>query len=154
MVVRILIDGGLSRRRALAIVIVSGFTLGLPSALSLDFFANQDWVWGLGLIVSGFFMTVAVNIFGVKKFRDEIVNLPGRELSLGRWFDVLVRWVIPLEFAGLLGWWLYQSIAVFQPEDWWDPFKSYSLGTTIAQWGLVIVVGIILSRRLYRAFCR
>ncbi|MFC2075834.1 sodium-dependent transporter [candidate division KSB1 bacterium] len=154
MVVRIIMDAGFSRRRALVIVVAAGFGLGIPSSLSLGFFANQDWVWGLGLIVSGFFMAVAVNFFGVRKFRNEIINVPDRELTLGRWFDILVRWIIPIEFIGLLGWWFYQSITVYQPGDWWNPLRSYSLGSTVIQWGAVIILGLLLSRKLYTTFCR
>jgi hypothetical protein len=52
---RVLQDGGLPRSRAIAIVGAAGFLLGIPSALSQDVFLNQDWVWGVGLMVSGLF---------------------------------------------------------------------------------------------------
>ena len=34
------------------VVAFLGILLGIPSALDLKFLANQDWVWGVGLILS------------------------------------------------------------------------------------------------------
>ena len=42
------------------------------AALSLDFLHNQDWVWGVGLMVSGFFFALAARKFGVEKLRTEV----------------------------------------------------------------------------------
>lgn len=40
--------------------------MGLPSALSPAIFLNQDWVWGIGLTVSGgFFAFAALRIGAV-----------------------------------------------------------------------------------------
>jgi len=105
MVVRILVDFGLTRERSVLCVALVGFLSGLPSALNMNFFNNQDWVWGLGLILSGFFLAVAANAAGVKRFRREFVSLPGRKPAVGGWFDFTVRFLIPVEFAGLILWW-------------------------------------------------
>ncbi len=48
--------------------------MGLPSALSSSFFANQDWVWGLGLSISGFFIAMAARKVGARTLIDEWVN--------------------------------------------------------------------------------
>ena len=45
---RILIDLGLTRRRAIMMVGSAGFLLGIPSAMRIGIFQNQDWVWGRG----------------------------------------------------------------------------------------------------------
>jgi NSS family neurotransmitter:Na+ symporter len=55
------------RKKAIALIFMCAFILGLPSAISMGFFTNQDWVWGLALMVSGFFFTVAVLKYGPKK---------------------------------------------------------------------------------------
>jgi len=49
---RILMDAGLSRKKAVGVVGSAGFLLGLPSAVSMGFFNNQDWVWSFGLSLS------------------------------------------------------------------------------------------------------
>jgi len=49
--VRIFMDAGMSRHRALLFVASGGFILGIPSAFNLSFFSNQDAVWGIGLMV-------------------------------------------------------------------------------------------------------
>ncbi len=146
---RLFMDAGLARRRALAFVAIGGFLLGLPSALNMTFWENQDWVWGLGLILSGFFVTFAVIKYGPGRFRTELVNTDGNDLNVGQWYEVVMQYVIPLEFVVLLGWWFYQSVASFETEAWWNPFRPYSLGTCWFQWGLVIGAFWLFNHRIY-----
>jgi len=147
---RIFMDAGLDRHRAISVVGGVGFLLGMPSALSLRFFNNQDWVWGVGLLVSGFFFALAVIRYGPARFRIALLNSPDNDLNVGRWFEYVLKFVIPLEFVFLLVWWFYQSITVYEPHGWWNPFKTYSFGTCLFQWGLAIAVFILLNRWLVR----
>ena len=71
---RILMDLGLPRGRAIGMVGAAGLLFGIPSALNMDVFANQDWVWGVGLMLSGFFFAFAVLKFGVTKWRETFIN--------------------------------------------------------------------------------
>ncbi len=148
--VRNVADFGVSRSKALSLVAALTFFLGLPSALSQQFFLNQDWVWGLGLLVSGFFFALAARGVGAERLLDRWVNR-GPRWRVGKWFAHLVFWWIPLQFVVLLGWWLYQAAWVYDPERWWDPFRTFSLGTVVAQWALVIVVFRLLNRRMSAA---
>ncbi len=144
---RVFMDFGLPRKKAL--LITAGLTtlLGAPSAISLKIFDNQDWVWGLGLIVSGGFFAFAVLHFGVERFRQRYLDVPANDLSVGRWFDYLFRFLIPVEVAILLGWWFIQSIQWY-PGQWWNPLVPFSLGTCFLQWGILIVVLKMMNSRL------
>ena len=135
---RVTMDFGLSRNRAITVVGIAGFLGGVPSALSLDFFANQDWAWGLGLMVSGGFFAFAALKMGLDRVRSELVNLPGNEINLGRWFNGVLGLLVPVEFAVMLIWWSVQSFGF--AEAWWNPFSTYSLGTCLFQWGLAAVL--------------
>ena len=147
--VRNFVDFGLSRRRAVGIVFTCTFLLGLPSALSASFFANQDWVWGLGLTVSGFFIAMAARRIGARRLVDEWINTaPG--WRVGPVFAFVVVWLIPVQLLVLLGWWLYQSITVVDPDGWWNPFRSTSFGTAVGQWGLALGVFFFLNAFLNR----
>ena len=64
----------------------------------------------------------------------------------GKWFDKIVKYIIPVEFAALVIWWFYQSIASFDREGWWNPFHTYSVATCIFQWGLIIIILLILNK--------
>ena len=102
--VRNFVDFGMSRPRAVGIVFVCTFLLGLPSALSSTFFSNQDWVWGLGLSISGFFIAAAARRIGARRLIDEWINTaPG--WKVGRVFGFVVIWLIPVQLFVLLGWW-------------------------------------------------
>ncbi len=146
MATRICVDLGVTRQKAVPLVGAVAFLLGLPSAWRLGFFQNQDWVWGLGLIVSGLFISLAVIKYGAGRFRDELINTPYEPSPVGRWYSFVMKYVIPLEFLALMIWWFYQAVAVYDPEGWWNPFHTYSLGTTLVQWGLLIGVLILLNR--------
>ena len=146
---RIFMDAGLTRGKAIAFVATFGFVLGLPSARSMSFFDNQDWAWGLGLMVSGMFFTFAAIKFGVDRFRRELVNDEGVDIKAGNWFNIIVGILIPLEFVVLLSWWFYQAVTSFDPEGWWNPFRPFSLGTCLFQWGMAIVVFLGMNNWLH-----
>ena len=74
-----------------------GLIFGLPSARSLDILHNQDWVWGVGLMLSGLFFAFGAQRFGLKRLRTEVVNAPGCDLHIGKWWSFLLRVVVPLE---------------------------------------------------------
>jgi len=127
---RILIDAGLSRRKAVIFVLIVSFIAGIPSAISMKFFNNQDWTWGVALIVSGFFFSLFVVKFGTEKFRKELIEKTSK-IKLGRFFDIVVKYLIPFQFAVLLIWWFYQSV---KWEKWSKVFGEYSLLSVVLQW--------------------
>jgi NSS family neurotransmitter:Na+ symporter len=148
--VRLFMDAGLSRRRSLAFVGTMAFLFGIPSALWMPFFDNQDWVWGVGLMVSGVFIAYAALAYGVDRFRRECINGHGSDWQVGRWFNGVVAVVIPIEFAAMLGWWFFQSATRFDPDGWWNPFRVSSVGTCLAQWGLILGLLFVFNARLAR----
>lgn len=143
---RTLIDYGLKRTKALYIVAITGFLLGLPSAVNMNFFINQDWVWGVGLILSGAFISFAVIKFGPEKLRTQVINGPGCDLKIGKWYNFLITYVIPLEVIVLLTWWLVSSTS-WDPE-WWNPFHAENAGTCFLQWGIVLTLFIIFNKKI------
>ena len=135
---RVLVDGGLARGRALTIVAVSGFLLGIPSALSDAVFQNQDWVWGVGLMVSGLFFALAVIRYGVTRFREELINTEHSDIRIGRWWDWAIRLVV-VQAVVLILWWLVQ----FGTDDVWG---RYGILNTAAQWGVALALFIVFNR--------
>jgi len=152
MWVKNLIDLGLRRRTAT--LAVTGLTLlgGAPSALSGKFFDNQDWVWGLGLLVSGLLFSLAVRLYGAGRFVREVVNRDDTpDMKPGRWFAFTLSWLIPLQFAVLLLWWFWLSLG-WDRANWWNPLGVATIGSCLAQWGLGVVLlltaGSWLARRV------
>ena len=147
---RVCTDAGMQRSTAVGAVGGVGFLFGLPSALNLNFLANQDFVWGIGLLLSGAFVAFAVIRYGVTKFRTEaILSAPG-DRDPGRVWDYLAGVLVPVQAVILLGWWLYRSAAVYAPNTWFNPFEPYSIMTCLLQWGLVLVVLLAINRWLCR----
>jgi len=143
---RILVDFGVARRQAILGVCLVGFTLGVPSAINLDFFANQDFVWGVALMISGAFVAFAVIRHGATRFRQECIDNQSDDWRAGPVWDKLISLVIPLLAAVLLGWWLYQAAAVYAPDRWFDPLDPFSLMTCLVQWSVPLMVFILLNR--------
>ena len=146
---RVLIDAGLPRRTALLGVLTAGLVLGAPSALSLSVFQNQDWVWGVGLMLSGLFFSIAAARFGLERLRREVVNGPGNDLRIGRWWVVLVGVVVPVEAVTLMVWWLYEARG-WDVEGWLDPFQPATVGTVLLQWTVALVLLLLANRWLAR----
>jgi NSS family neurotransmitter:Na+ symporter len=145
---RTLIDFGILRKRAILIVSALAFIFGVPSALNNSFLINQDWVWGVGLILSGAFISFSIIRFGTDKFRDEIVNGFGSDFKIGKWFNFIIKFLIPIQAVVLLFWWLSSSFS--WDSQWLNPFRPENFGTVIFQWGIVISLLLIFNNYLYR----
>jgi NSS family neurotransmitter:Na+ symporter len=147
---RITMDFGLTRRKGLFIVSAACFLFGLPSALNLSFFQNQDWVWGIGLLLSGFLFAVTVINYGVERFRRELVDSPDNDIRLGAVFNIAIKVLIPIEFLAMIIWWFTQAILYYDPDFWWHPFHTFSIGTCVLQWGALVAILLALNRPIRR----
>lgn len=143
---RVMSDAGMERPRAVRLVGVLGFLLGIPSALSLAVLHNQDWVWGVGLMVSGLFFAIAVIRHGARRFREEQLNHEASDIRIGRWWDFVISFLVPLQAVALILWWLWQ---VWGPGAL-DPFGVETVGTVLFQWAAIIIVLLIANRFLAR----
>jgi NSS family neurotransmitter:Na+ symporter len=148
---RVLVDAGIRRRRAVAVVGACGFVLGLPSALSIEVFRNQDWVWGVGLLVSGLFFAVAVLRYGADAFRERFINAGGSDIEIGRWWNAAVVLVVVLAVV-LVAWWLWQAVDPADLGATLTPFSTFNVGTVVVQWAVAVGAFLFLNRRLARRF--
>lgn len=139
---RVLTDAGVRRGRAVAIVGGAGFLLGLPSALDQQVFLNQDFVWSVGLMVSGLFFAIAVLRYGIARFRRELINTTHSDLEIGRWWEWAIRLVV-VEAVILIIWWFYQVRT--------EPlFGTFGVGNILIQWGVAIAIFIAANGWLVR----
>jgi NSS family neurotransmitter:Na+ symporter len=143
-------DHGWSRNKASKFVGGITFLVGLPSALIVVggkpiFLTNQDFVWSLGLIVSGLFVVFAIWKYGVSDFRKNIINTGYNDIHIGWWWDVVIVILFPLQFAVFVLWYIYQSL---QSADWWNPLQPIGLATIVLQWGIMIFVLLKLNKWL------
>ena len=146
---RVLIDAGLERRKALLSISGAALLLGAPSALNMKVFQNQDWVWGIGLMLSGLFFAVAAIRYGLERLRNKVVNHEDADLRIGKWWVVIVGMLVPIEAVVLMVWWLWEARG-WDPEGWLDPFAPFSVGTVLAQWALALIVLLALNKWLSR----
>ncbi|WP_026476082.1 sodium-dependent transporter [Alkaliphilus transvaalensis] len=144
--VRNFMDAGMSRKKATLYVIGAGFFLGIPSAYSLNFLDNQDWVWGIGLLVSGLFVAFGLIKYGLEKARTEEINTKWADFKTGKWWNLCII-SFPLFFIIITGWWFKQAIEWY-PGNWWHPFEVFSAGTIIFQFAILIILALLTNNWL------
>ncbi len=150
LVSRSCVDAGLARPRAVGVVALVGFIMGLPSAFSVEILANQDFVWGIALMISGVLIAAAVIKYGTRSFREDVVDsLPG-DWKAGRAWEFLISRLVPLQAVLLIGWWLYQAAFVYAPDSWYNPFAQFSIMSCLVQWGVILVAVLVLNRWIAR----
>lgn len=142
---------GIKRKNAILITGVLTFVFGAPSALSMTFFDNQDWVWSVGLIVSGLFIAFGVIRYGANRFRIEALNTSPNDFKIGKFYNIIISVLIPAQGIILICWYFYQS---FTQTPWWNPFHIYSVGTLLFQWGLALIVFLSLNKWLVKRTLR
>ena len=136
---------GIDKNKSIFFISVLAILLGIPSALNTDFLINQDWVWGVALILSGGFISFSIIKFGVEKFRIEVIN-SSSDFKVGKIYSFLIKYLIPLQVVVLLIWWLYSSVN--WDSEWYNPFHRENAGTCIFQW-LIVLVGLFIFNRIY-----
>ena len=141
---RVIMDFGVPRKKAVTVVVAVSFALGIPSALSLDFLDNQDYVWGKGLILSGLMFAVLIIRYGAPAFRKHLLD-KNEDMEVGSWFDYAI-YLVPLQVLLMMGWWFYR--AVKDLPEWWNPVAVQSIGTSVMQWGMAIGLFLALNRFL------
>jgi NSS family neurotransmitter:Na+ symporter len=146
--VRVFIDGGMKRSTSITLVVALTYLLGIPSAINLNILTNQDFVWGVALMLSGAFFTFIVIKYGAKKIRLEELTLKN-DIPLGKWWDIVMTYFIPLAALVLLIWWLAQAATV---DQWYNPFSSYSLMTCLLQWVVMMTLFILLNRWIVQKY--
>lgn len=146
--VRAFQDAGWTRNKALAMMTVCTLIVGSVSAVNNNFFENQDFVWGVGLLLSGLCYSIGAIKAGVNKLWDEVID-PASDIHF-KWMWSLIRF-FPVWFVILFGWWIWQA-ASWYPGEWfkfWPVTKyMYTPGVMMFEWGIMIVVLLALNNRI------
>jgi NSS family neurotransmitter:Na+ symporter len=153
-------DHGWSRAKSIRVVALATFVGGLPSAIIFTwvsgmatpaFLDMQDHVWGLGLILSGLFVSIAIWKYGSDKlsfqswrtgpdkFRMEIVNTRWNDLYIGRWWSFVIRFLFPIQGIVLFLWYFSQTLFSPDVEMWWMAGTT-GLGILLLQWIVVLFI--------------
>ncbi len=156
LLIKNLSDLGFSRIKSTKNVIFFFIIFGFPSAYSLDFFTNQDWVWGVGLILSGLFILLAVAKYGFSQFKKNFIDLDSDFKVSSTYFKTCMILNIPLAIF-LIYWWMsrgYSDYPWFDASGLWNIISVYSNASIITQWMGVIVIGLLANNFLYRRFTK
>lgn len=145
---RILVDSGLNRKRSIIMVVAVCYLFGIPSARNLDILSNQDFVWGIALVISGAFIAFAVWRHGISKLRQDEILIDEKDWKLGIWWDIVLKYFVPFAAIILLIWWLSLSATVFAPDQWYNPFNPFSVMTCVLQWFLMLGIFLLFNKKI------
>ena len=137
----------MSRTTSVLAIGTLGFLMGIPSAINLSIFENQDFVWGVALTISGAFVAFSVMRYGVSAFREEAVNVEG-DWHVGVVWEMLIKWIVPLEATILLVWWLWISATEYAPDSWYNPLDPFSVATCVVQWAIIMGIFYMMNNWL------
>lgn len=151
-----LVDLGLARKSAATRAAMFTIVFGFPSAWYLDFFNNQDWVWGIGLIVSGLFFVVAAIKSGLLTFKKNFIDKDSDFKVPDLYFRATMVFNIFLGLM-LIYWWMsqgYSDYPWFDANGRWNLVDVYSNASIITQWALALLLGIVINKFLYKKFVK
>ncbi len=151
-----LADLGLARKSAALRAGLFTIIFGLPSAWYLDFFNNQDWVWGIGLIISGLFFIFAAIKNGLLVFKKEFIDKDSDFRVPDFYFRATMVFNVFLGLM-LIYWWMsrgYSDYPWFDENGRWNIMDTYSNASIVTQWILVLVLGIIINKYLFIKFVK
>jgi len=151
-----LMDMGISRKKSAVRVILFFIIFGFPSAYSLDYFSNQDWVWGVGLILTGLFILFGVAKYGITKFKTDLVDGDADFKVPTSYFRICVIANLIIGVF-LIYWWMSQGYSAnpwFDKNGLWNVFDVYANASIVTQWGLVLLIGLLLNKYLYNKFAK
>jgi len=112
---------------------------------------NQDFVWGVALMISGAFIARLVWRYGATRLQEETAT--ASDWRLPRLWQPLIRWLIPLQAGVLLAWWGWQATTpgfLGAGGRWYDPLNPYSLMTCLVQWSAALVALVLLNGWMLR----
>ncbi len=146
---RIVVDRGVKRPAAILVVIGMSFILGIPSAISLNILSNQDFVWGMALLLSGALFAFMMVKHGINETRSEILE-DTSDWKVGIWWENVYKYFIPIAAIILIVWWFVLSAV--GTDQWYNPFNLSGITNCILQWIIITVVLLVSNRWLARSY--
>jgi NSS family neurotransmitter:Na+ symporter len=137
LITRNISDHGVKRNKAIVFTTVLIFLGGIPSAINMSFLNNQDWVWGVGLLLSCFLYAFTAIKYGVEKMKEEINEVSF--IKINNWWVYMIKYCIPVLFIIMISWWLYRA-TTWYPDTWWKPFEEANVGTIVFQLIIVFLI--------------
>ena len=90
-------------------------------------------------LINGFFIAYfAVRKFGIERFRSELLNSRWNDIHIGKWWEYVVRYLIPLQFVVLLLWFSFDTLTQ-EPSTWWRSGPA-GLAIMLMAWGAVLLI--------------
>lgn len=146
---RNLMDMGFTRKQGTLIGTVFFLIVGAFSAADNRIFENQDFTWGVGLLMVGLCYSFAAMKYGVDKLWEEDIK-PCSDIQV-KWMWSAIK-LFPILFIGVWGCWVYQAASWYEPGEWykfWPITKYvYTPGVMVVEWAILFIVLMLLNNAM------
>ena len=149
MLVVIIRDFGISRKKGVWFVTAAVLVFATPSALWPAFFANQDWVWGIALLLSGVLFLIPFMLKGPKRFMLEYLFDLGPITTNLVYHGAIIT--VPIIGIGLLLWYI---ISTALSKNAWSLHNPYSLTYVLLEWAAAVILAYIIGKLAIKRFKR
>lgn len=156
LIIKNLTDYEISKKKAAFLAGTACIIAGFPSAWSLAVFENQDWVWGVGLLISGIFIAFLVLKYGPMKFKKDFID-ENSDFIVSKYYFASMMGFIFIAGIFLTYWWMnqgYSEYPWFDANGNWNVFDRYSNASIVTQWGLALLIAVILNGWFYKKFVK
>ncbi|MFQ3215202.1 MAG: NSS family neurotransmitter:Na+ symporter [Marivirga sp.] len=156
LIIKNLTDYNISKKQAAFMAGAACFIVGFPSAWNLAVFENQDWVWGVGLLVSGIFISFLIIRYGPMKFKRDFIDDNSDFIVSKYYFSGMIYFNF-LAGLFLVYWWMsqgYSDYPWFDENGNWNVIDKFSNATIVTQWGIALLVAIIFNGWVYKKFVK
>ena len=99
------------------------------------------------MMVCGLFYAILVMRHGVDRFRTQLVNSVGSDITIGRWWNVVIR-LVAVQAVVITVWWLWQGIDTTDLAASFTLMSEGNVGTVLIQWAIAIAAFLGLNRWL------
>ncbi len=101
------------------------------------------------MIISGLMVAIVVMRFGVSDFRNNLINTEYADMHIGKWWEYIIKYVLPIEFIAVFGYFIYEKLK----DDSASPIDGMGLGmftilTMVVQWTIILSIFIYLNNKI------
>ncbi len=139
-------DAKVNKKKSMLGLFIATVIIGIPSAWSINFFNNQDFVVGMGMVIGAVFSCYALIKYGTENARTKLINNKYTGIHMNKWWNIAVTFVVPLMAIIMFSWWCIRSVG-WNP-DWWNPFGTYSIGTLVLQLGGISLLCLLFNNKI------
>ena len=96
-------------------------------------------------MLGGLFFAIAGIRHGIQTLREQHLNHKDSDIRVGRWWNIVIGIVVPIEAGVLFVWWLLDAWSENR-EGWLSLWSTYNVGTALIQFSVLLSILFLVNR--------